>query len=204
MNLFIFGVKGWPVRIAAVTINLPSSRVSDPHHFNADPDQAFCFNADPDPAFHFIVDPNPYPDPAPHQGDANLRPLAYRPSRSLFWASTPLFWTSTPLFWTSTALQGSILSLESLWIFTLTRIRIQLFTLLRIRIQFWAFKSNADPDTDPKPCLWQYVLYHIMLLSKTFYRRSWQVHSFREPGSGFIQIARVTLGGAARYNTEYI
>jgi hypothetical protein len=34
---------------------------------------AFYFNADPDPAFHFN------PDPAPHEGDANLRPLVYRP-----------------------------------------------------------------------------------------------------------------------------
>jgi hypothetical protein len=39
-------------------------RVSDPHHFFADPD----------PAFHFGA------DPAPHQGDAYLLPLAYRPS----------------------------------------------------------------------------------------------------------------------------
>jgi hypothetical protein len=43
-------------------------RVSDPHHFNADLDTAFHFNADPDP----------------HEGDANLRPLAYRPSRPAF------------------------------------------------------------------------------------------------------------------------
>ncbi len=27
------------------------------------------------------MDPNPYPDPAPHQGDANLRPLAYKPPK---------------------------------------------------------------------------------------------------------------------------
>jgi hypothetical protein len=48
---------------------------SDPYHFNADPevpDPALHFNADPDPAFHFNVDPDP--DPAPHQGDVNLRP----------------------------------------------------------------------------------------------------------------------------------
>ncbi len=44
--------------------------VSDPHH--AYPDPAFHFNADPDPAFHFNEDPDP------HQGEANLRPLAYR------------------------------------------------------------------------------------------------------------------------------
>jgi hypothetical protein len=67
-------------------------------HLNADPDAAFHFKADTDPAFHFNADPYPVshfnadldpafnlnadPDPAPHQGHANLRPLAYRPSRS--------------------------------------------------------------------------------------------------------------------------
>ncbi len=51
-------------------------RVSDPHHFNADPDPAFHFNADPNTAYH--------------QGDANLRPLASRPP---FWVSKdPEFW----------------------------------------------------------------------------------------------------------------
>jgi hypothetical protein len=40
-------------------------RVSDPYHFNADPDPACPFNVDPDP------------DPPPRQGDVNLRPLAY-------------------------------------------------------------------------------------------------------------------------------
>jgi hypothetical protein len=66
-------------------------RVSNPHHlhhFNADPDPAFHFNADPDPAFHFNADPDPvfyfYLDPDPHKGDANLQPLAYRPSRPPF------------------------------------------------------------------------------------------------------------------------
>jgi hypothetical protein len=50
---------------------LIDSRVSDPHHFYADPDpdSAFDINADPDSAFHF----NPVPNPAPHQGDATLR-----------------------------------------------------------------------------------------------------------------------------------
>ncbi len=58
------------------------TRVSNPHNFNADPDSAFHFNADPHPAFHF----NAYQDldPAPNQGDANLRPLAYKPSRPPF------------------------------------------------------------------------------------------------------------------------
>ncbi len=51
--------------------------MSDPHHYNADPDPAFRFHADPDPAFHFNTDP----DPAPYQGDANLRTVAKRPSR---------------------------------------------------------------------------------------------------------------------------
>jgi hypothetical protein len=70
------------------------TRVSDSHHFNADPnpDPAFHFNTDPDPAFHFNTDPDPAfhfnayqdPDPAPHQGKANLRPLVYKPSRPPF------------------------------------------------------------------------------------------------------------------------
>ncbi len=38
-------------------------QVADPHQFNAVPDPACLFNA--------------YPDPAPHQDDANLRPLVY-------------------------------------------------------------------------------------------------------------------------------
>ncbi len=44
----------------------------DPHLFIANPDQALQFNA----------------DPIPYQGDANLRPLVYRPSRPLFQAFT--------------------------------------------------------------------------------------------------------------------
>ncbi len=58
-------------------------QVADPHHFHAVPDPAFPFNA--------------YPDPAPHQDDANLRPLVYRHSRAPYWASTPPLWTSTAL-----------------------------------------------------------------------------------------------------------
>jgi hypothetical protein len=56
---------------------LSIARVSDPHHFSAYPDPTFHFNADPDQAVNINADP----DPAPHQGDLNLRPLAYRPSR---------------------------------------------------------------------------------------------------------------------------
>ncbi len=56
------------------------TRVPDPYHFNDDPDPAFYFNADPDPAFPFNADP----EPDSHQGYANQRQLAYRPSRSPF------------------------------------------------------------------------------------------------------------------------
>jgi hypothetical protein len=49
----------------ASTISKHTTRDVDPHHF-----------ADPDPNFHFNADPDP--DPAPHQIDANLRPLVYR------------------------------------------------------------------------------------------------------------------------------
>ncbi len=45
-------------------------RVADPHHYNADTDQAFHFDADPDPAFHFNADLNPDPEPAPHPSEA--------------------------------------------------------------------------------------------------------------------------------------
>jgi|LakMenEpi03Aug12_release.lakeMendotaPanAssembly.Ray.scaffolds.fasta_scaffold1019016_1 hypothetical protein len=48
----------------------------DPHHMNADLDPSFHFNADLDPNFHFNADPDP--DPAPHQINANMRPLVYR------------------------------------------------------------------------------------------------------------------------------
>ncbi len=50
-----------------------STRVSDPHHFNAGPD--------PDPSFHFNADPEP--EPAPNQSDAYLRPLVYKSCNSL-------------------------------------------------------------------------------------------------------------------------
>ncbi len=43
------------------------------HHFHGDPDPSFHFYADPDPTLHFNADPDL--DPAPHQKDANLRPL---------------------------------------------------------------------------------------------------------------------------------
>ncbi len=65
----------------------PITRVSDPHHFNADPDSdpAYHFNAGPDPAFHFYAYHFQDPDPAPHKGEVNLRlPLAYKPSRPPF------------------------------------------------------------------------------------------------------------------------
>ncbi len=35
------------------------SSVADPHHFDANPDQAFHFDADPDQAFNFDPDPDP-------------------------------------------------------------------------------------------------------------------------------------------------
>ncbi len=65
--------------------------VSDPHHFNADPDPAFYFNAETDQPFHFNVGVVPDPDPAPNRDDANLRPLAYRPFQPPFWVSTVLY-----------------------------------------------------------------------------------------------------------------
>jgi hypothetical protein len=57
--------------------------VADPTQFDAVPDLdlAFQLEANPDLTFHF--DANPDPDPAPHKGDANLRPLALRSSTTL-------------------------------------------------------------------------------------------------------------------------
>jgi|688.fasta_scaffold164762_1 hypothetical protein len=46
------------------------------------PDPTFHFDADPDPTFDFDTDPDL--DPAPHESDANLLPLVYRPSPTLF------------------------------------------------------------------------------------------------------------------------
>jgi hypothetical protein len=61
----------------------PYSRVADPLHLNADPDLAFHFTADQDPIGHVYADQ----DHAPHESEANLRPLVYRPSRAPFLAS---------------------------------------------------------------------------------------------------------------------
>jgi hypothetical protein len=63
---------------ALSTKSTSECRVSDPHHFNADPDPDFHCSADP--ALHFNSDP----DPTLHYGDTNLRPLTYRPSRPPF------------------------------------------------------------------------------------------------------------------------
>ncbi len=57
-------------------VKLQGTRVTDPHHFNADPDPAFHLNADPDLAFHLNADPDlaflssnadPAPDPQPRR-----------------------------------------------------------------------------------------------------------------------------------------
>jgi hypothetical protein len=58
-----------PISVSMTKIVTVNGVVADSHHFKADPDH-------PDPAFHFIADL----DPAPHQCDANLRPLVYRPA----------------------------------------------------------------------------------------------------------------------------
>ncbi len=73
-----------------------------------------------DPDFHFMADPDT--DTAPHQGVANLRPLAYTDPPGLQYE--PPFWASEVLFWASKALD-----------LTLRRMLIQLFILMRIRIQ---------------------------------------------------------------------
>jgi hypothetical protein len=45
---------------------LPICRVADPHHFNADPDQAFHLHGDPESAFNADL------DPVPNRSDGNL------------------------------------------------------------------------------------------------------------------------------------
>jgi len=59
-----------------------TQRVADLQHFNAEPDPAFHYDADSDLALLFNEDPDP--DPVPHQSNANLRPLVYRPSITPF------------------------------------------------------------------------------------------------------------------------
>ncbi len=87
--------------IININITVPSYKVADPHHFNADPDSA------------------------PHQTDANQRPrhwsthplglpfehprLHYECQRP----STAPYWDSTPPLWASAALFGSILGLHA-------------------------------------------------------------------------------------------
>ncbi len=46
----------------------------DPHRFNPGRDPTFPFDAYPNPTFHNDADT----DPAPHQGNAKLRPTSYR------------------------------------------------------------------------------------------------------------------------------
>jgi hypothetical protein len=56
------------------------SMVADTHNFFGYPDTSLHLNAELDPTFHFSADP----DPAPHQIDANLQTLIYKPSTALF------------------------------------------------------------------------------------------------------------------------
>jgi hypothetical protein len=57
--------------------------VGGSHLLYADPDPFLHVNADPDPIFYFYADPDPA-SPPPHQSDANLRPLVFRPSTAPF------------------------------------------------------------------------------------------------------------------------
>ncbi len=115
------------------------SMVTAQPNFNADPDSSFHFNADPDPTICLNVDSDL--DPAPHQSDANLRPLVYRFSKAPFWASAP------PL-WAFTTLNGSIFEPLKLLNFDnadpVMQIWIQLSKKMRIL---------ADPDPQNCPLL---------------------------------------------------
>ncbi len=78
---------------------LPVPMTADPHHLDAYPDPSFHFGADPDPNFQFDVDL----DLAPHRSDANLHPLARRPSKAPLLASSLLLWASVAPGWGSEA-----------------------------------------------------------------------------------------------------
>ncbi len=91
----------------------------------------FHFNADPDPAFHFNADL----DPAPHQCDANLRPLGYRPCRPPLSLHAPITSLHFECPWPSMAPFSEPRKLLNLDLMRI-RIQIQLFTLMWIRIQF--------------------------------------------------------------------
>jgi hypothetical protein len=57
-----------------MTLRLRFHSDVDLHHADADP----AFHCDAGPALNFHFDANP--DPAPHHGNASLKPLAYRSS----------------------------------------------------------------------------------------------------------------------------
>ncbi len=91
----------------------------DQHHFNSYPDtrrlltwcgsgtgfSLWCGSVSLSD-FQFHADPDS--DPVPRQGDANLRPLVYRPS-------TAPFWTTTHPLLAPRALHCSVLNLRSSW-----------------------------------------------------------------------------------------
>jgi hypothetical protein len=83
--------------------------VADSHHFNADPDP------NPNPTFHFNA--NPDLDLDPHQSDANLRALVFRPFTASF-----------------LSLNASIVSVHGP-----PRLHFETLKLLN-------FDNNADPD----------------------------------------------------------
>ncbi len=101
----------------------------DSHHFNAYPALAF----------HCIADPDPAPDL--HQGDANLRPLAYR-----------LFLQASIL-----TFQASILSVHGPPRLQFEPGKLLIFDFNADPYQDPAFHSYADPDpastniADPDP-----------------------------------------------------
>ncbi len=91
-----------------------TTRVTDPYHFDADPDPdpACPFDADPDPTFHFDADP----DPSFYVKAQNLEKVLKYSSILYIFACHRQIYADPDKY------------------FTLRRIRIQLFTLIRIRI----------------------------------------------------------------------
>jgi hypothetical protein len=100
-------------------------RVTDPHHFNADPNPALI-------RFHFSAGA----DPDPHKSDGNLRPQVFRPSRA-------------PFFRHQDSIHGSGLSLLKLLNFECNADPNPAFHSNADPDPDLACKNNADPDPQP-------------------------------------------------------
>ncbi len=87
INLILSGLGSWlfTKRIERIKLIFFISvmYLAPTFHLDKDPNPTIHFDADSDAASH-QSNANPASDPAPYQSDANLRPLAYRPSPAPF------------------------------------------------------------------------------------------------------------------------